>query len=134
MFIGEKLELLMKQNKTKGKELAKIIGVSTTTISCWRNGEKTPKIENIKKIAEFYNVPIEYLTSDRDFKETKKYNITDIKNNNNVAIGEKAKISTLDIDELEPIDITILGLVKKMDLEEKAEIIKYICEKQKNKM
>ena len=124
----------MKQNKTKGKELAKIIGVSTTTISCWRNGEKTPKIENIKKIAEFYNVPIEYLTSDRDFKETKKYNITDIKNNNNVAIGEKAKISTLDIDELEPIDITILGLVKKMDLEEKAEIIKYICEKQKNKM
>ena len=120
------------KNKTSGIELAKITGVKPPTISSWRKGKKIPKIENIEKIATYYNVPIEYLTSEDNKEETKKYNITDIKNNNNVAIGEKAKI-ILGTEELEPIDITIIQLIKKMDLEEKAEIIKHICEKQKNK-
>lgn len=41
-------------------EVSKKTGVSTSTLTNWKYGRYTPKADKIKKIAEFFNKPIDY--------------------------------------------------------------------------
>lgn len=41
-------------------EVAKQTGVSTSTLTNWKYGRYVPKANKIKKIAEYFKVPIEY--------------------------------------------------------------------------
>ncbi|MBO6208398.1 MAG: helix-turn-helix transcriptional regulator [Lachnospiraceae bacterium] len=40
--------------------VAKETGISTATMSSWRNGVYTPKADKLLTIAEFFGVPLEY--------------------------------------------------------------------------
>lgn len=41
-------------------EVAKQTGVSTSTLTNWKYGRYTPKVNKLKKIADFFGKPIEY--------------------------------------------------------------------------
>ena len=40
-------------------QVAKKTGISTVTLSHWKSGLYTPKIDKVQKIAELFDVPIE---------------------------------------------------------------------------
>lgn len=61
MFHGARLEELRKDNNMKQEDLAKLLGVSTATISAYERGEMLPKVGNLIKIAEILNISIDYL-------------------------------------------------------------------------
>lgn len=42
-------------------DVAKATGIHRSTLSQWKNGKSTPKAVALKKIADFLNVPIEWL-------------------------------------------------------------------------
>lgn len=42
---------------TVGREL----GISTATLTGWKQGKYTPKMDKMMKIADFFNVPVSYL-------------------------------------------------------------------------
>lgn len=52
-------ELLVKNNKT-AYQVAKETGVSTATLSSWKNGHYTPKTDKLKLLADYFGVSIEY--------------------------------------------------------------------------
>ena len=52
-------DLLEKTNKTAYR-VAKDTGVSTATLSSWKKGEYTPKIDKLKVLADYFGVSIEY--------------------------------------------------------------------------
>ena len=52
---------LRKERKLTQAELAKILGVSASTVSMWENGERAPVHAMVKKIADFFNVDMDYL-------------------------------------------------------------------------
>lgn len=52
-------KLLDKSNKT-AYQVAQKTGVSTATLSNWKNGNYVPKIDKIKILADYFEVPIEY--------------------------------------------------------------------------
>lgn len=52
-------DLLAKTNKT-AYQVAKDTGVSTATLSSWKNGEYTPKVDKIKVLADYFGVDINY--------------------------------------------------------------------------
>lgn len=56
----EKFEKLLDDRKVTAYEVAKHSGVSTTTLSAWKKGEYTPKIDKLCKIADYFNVPVTY--------------------------------------------------------------------------
>ncbi|SHJ53876.1 Helix-turn-helix [Clostridium cavendishii DSM 21758] len=59
---GEKLKQKMEERKITGYEMERITGVSQTTISQIKKGERNnPKILTVKKIAEALDVRIEEL-------------------------------------------------------------------------
>lgn len=41
-------------------EVAKQTGISTATLTNWKYGRYTPKIDKIKKLASYFKKPIEY--------------------------------------------------------------------------
>ncbi len=57
----ERLEVLRKQKNLTQKQLAEDIEVSTTTISSYEKGYKSPSAAIVKKIAEKYDVSMDWL-------------------------------------------------------------------------
>ena len=52
-------DLLEKTNKTAYR-VAKDTGVSTATLSSWKKGEYTPKVDKLKVLADYFGVDINY--------------------------------------------------------------------------
>lgn len=51
--------LLDKTNKT-AYQVSKDTGISTATLSNWKNGNYTPKTDKLKILADYFGVSIEY--------------------------------------------------------------------------
>ena len=66
----EQLKLLRNQKHLSQAQLAKEIGVSSSTIAMWESGEREPKnYETLEIIADFFNVSLDYLI-DRDVPQS----------------------------------------------------------------
>ena len=61
------LRLLEKTNTTAGK-VAKATNINRSTFSHWKNGDYTPKIETLQKIADYFGVPVSYFYGDEEEK------------------------------------------------------------------
>ena len=67
--LSDSLKELLKENDMKQKELAEKIGVSPTIVNAYYNAEKIPSVEIVYKIAEVFNVSMDWLykrTENRD--------------------------------------------------------------------
>lgn len=61
MSFSKRLKFLRKESDLYQKELAEKIGVSRTTITQYENGAREPNYETLKKLANFFEVSIDYL-------------------------------------------------------------------------
>ena len=60
-------ENLLKMNKTTVYRVSKDTGIAASTLSDWKSGRSVPKLDKIKLIANYFDVPLEYmLTGDQD--------------------------------------------------------------------
>ena len=56
----EKFAKLLDETNKTAYQVSKDTGVSTATLSCWKKGEYTPKVDKLKILAEYFGVSIEY--------------------------------------------------------------------------
>lgn len=56
----EKIQKLLDKSNKTAYQVAQETGVSTATLSNWKNGNYVPKIDKIKILADYFEVPIEY--------------------------------------------------------------------------
>lgn len=61
-----KLKELREQRKISQNQLAKELNLNTVTYNNWETGKREPNIETLIKLADFYNVTLDYLVG-RDF-------------------------------------------------------------------
>ena len=61
--------------------VSKATGIAPATMSDWKNGRTEPKIDKLQKIAEYFNVSLEYLMTGKDTEKVsdsgKKYYFSD---------------------------------------------------------
>ena len=62
----QRLIKLRKQEKLNQRQLAKAIGVNQSAISLWERGARTPDIDTLLKIADFFKVSTDYLLGKQD--------------------------------------------------------------------
>ncbi len=67
----ERLSYCMEQHNLNGAELSALSGVTTATISRYRNGLRKPTIENLIQLAEALNVSVDYLLGLHDVPDDK---------------------------------------------------------------
>ena len=64
MKIDEKLKSLREDKKWSKAETARKLGISGGAYSNWEYGNKSPKVEHLKKLAILFDVPLSYLVDD----------------------------------------------------------------------
>lgn len=57
----EQIKILRKKHSITMKRLAEIIGVSEGAVSQYENGKRQPDYDTLKRIADYFNVSIDYL-------------------------------------------------------------------------
>lgn len=76
----EIFEQLCKEKGVTAYKVCKVTGITTATISNWKAGRYTPKQEKMQKIADFFGVSLEYLTTGKeDSKKESQLNSKDQK-------------------------------------------------------
>ena len=54
-------EALLAERGVTAYQVAKATGISTGSLSDWKNGRSSPKVEKLKKIADYFGVSVDYL-------------------------------------------------------------------------
>jgi len=67
---SKRLKKLRKKNKVTLEELAREIDITKTTISRYENEKRVPKMDTVKKIADYFNVTTDYLIGNTDEKKS----------------------------------------------------------------
>ena len=86
MSFGENLKKLRKRANLSQNELANLLGINQYNISFWEIGRSEPNIEQLIKLSEILNVPIDYLlgkdviltSNEEEFKTVTNHFIQDI--------------------------------------------------------
>ena len=66
MTFSENLAIRMKKNCETNYALAKEIGVAQSTVANWLNGQSTPRLRHIGKLAEHYGCDVAELGLSED--------------------------------------------------------------------
>lgn len=61
-----KYEALRNARNVTDYEVYKQTNVPTSTLTNWKKGRYTPKIDKIKKLADYFGVPIEYFLENKE--------------------------------------------------------------------
>lgn len=69
-------ELLQTHEVTPYK-VSKETGVSQSTLSDWKRGISTPKQDKLQKIADYFNVSLEYLMTGEEKEGSERYYLND---------------------------------------------------------
>lgn len=73
----EVFEKLLKANGVTAYRVGKETGISTATLTQWKKGVSTPKQDKLQKIADYFNVSLEYLMTGEEKEGGEKYYLND---------------------------------------------------------
>lgn len=59
-YLYDKFEKMLEERGVSAYEVAKQTGIAGTTLSAWKNGKYTPKIDKLCKIANYFGIPVTY--------------------------------------------------------------------------
>ena len=59
-----KFERLLAERGVTAYQVAKETGISTATLTQWKQGLYTPKVDKIMRIADYFGVPLEYFVKE----------------------------------------------------------------------
>lgn len=125
MFWENYVELCIKNN-TSPNAVAKAIGISSASVTYWKNGSK-PRDTALKKIANYFDVSTDYLLGrTTTINEINSHN--NISGNNNI-IGNGYNTGDNLLTEQET---ALVSIFKSLDVINQAKLLTYAAELQKN--
>lgn len=66
MFSYEKFEKLCNEKNVTAYQVSNASGVATSTLSMWKQGKYTPKIDKIQKIANYFGVSLNEFMKEKE--------------------------------------------------------------------
>ena len=70
-------EQLLQKYGVSTYKVSKDTGIAQSVCSAWKNGISTPKQDKIQKIADYFNVSVDYLMTGKEKEGGEKYYIND---------------------------------------------------------
>lgn len=64
IFFGKNIKYLRKKRKLGQQQLANILDVPQSTLACWEKGIRTPKLEKVIDVANYFNVDLSIIYKD----------------------------------------------------------------------
>lgn len=69
----EVYEQLLQKHGTTNYKVAKETGIAQSVLSAWKNGISTPKQDKLQKIADYFNVSVDFLMTGKESDATGYY-------------------------------------------------------------
>ena len=66
ILVAQRIKDLMKSEKLTQMQLAHALEVGQSSISDWLNSKSEPSIENLWKLADFFDVSVDYLIGTKE--------------------------------------------------------------------
>lgn len=63
-IVWERIESLIKREDISAYKLGKDTGISTASLTDWKKGRSSPKLDKLKTIADYFGVSVYYLTGE----------------------------------------------------------------------
>jgi transcriptional regulator with XRE-family HTH domain len=73
----QKLSELMSKNNITAYKINKDVGISKTLVSDYQKGFKKPTIDNLVKVADYFNVSVDYLLGRDEIKKSSTEQVED---------------------------------------------------------
>jgi len=115
-----RLKELREEKNISRSDLAEILGVSVQTIANYENGHREPNFDTLLKIADFFNVTVDYLIGNSNFRTREeefrgknfyeKYKLDDVIDDSMDA-ESKAIIGNILVNNVEPLIKNISGVL-----------------------
>ncbi|MBQ7307141.1 MAG: helix-turn-helix domain-containing protein [Clostridia bacterium] len=94
-IINFRLKELRKMKNLTQAKLAELLNISRSTIAMYETGASEPDLNTLNKIANYFNVTLDYLLDREVIKDNNIYSNKNIENFNNNYLGEKIKFLRL---------------------------------------
>ena len=69
---------LLRESGLRASDVSKATGIPPSTFTDWKTGRSRPKQEKLEKLAEFFNVSVDYLLGRNESEEKEKKEDDDI--------------------------------------------------------
>ena len=130
----EKFEKLLREKGVTPYRVHKETGISTATLSDWKNGKSQPTRDKIEKICEYFGVPSSYFygdesTAELTTRDTKE--ITEMLNNMETLLKQDGLMFDGDPASPEAIDSILSAMKIGMEMAKKKNKEKYTPKKYK---
>lgn len=73
---------LLDKKGVKNSDVSRATGISNMSLSDWKRGKTTPKLDKMQKIADYFNVSVDYLMTGKTSEFSKEMALTDVKLSN----------------------------------------------------
>lgn len=102
----ERFLQLLEENGITAYKVSKDTGIATSTLSDWKNGRSVPKQDKLSKIAEYFNVSIDWLLGNSEFRSLpEEYELSlDVQRNEDFTKRDKRDIARTMNFMLEQLD------------------------------
>lgn len=84
----ERFALLLAENNVTPYRVSKDTGIATATLSDWKNGRSTPKNDKLQKIADYFNVSLDWLTGNSDYRNVQDLIKSESNDNGHLAFSK----------------------------------------------
>ncbi|MGG5333746.1 helix-turn-helix domain-containing protein [Enterococcus sp. AZ163] len=109
-MLGDRIKLLRQKNNLTQKELATKLKLSHQTIGSWERDRTEPSAEHLKKLAQIFDVSVDYLVGYKIDIISKDRNYTRYRKD----ILKKIDDSTISDEEMKEI-LTFIDFIKHRD-------------------
>ncbi len=96
MDFAESFKKIREENKLSQEDLAKKLSVAQSTIGMWESGKRTPKLDDIKKMARVLNITVNRLLGQDNAPSEKKIEI--VKNEIYIDGTKVSDLEATDVD------------------------------------
>lgn len=116
----EIFERLLQKHNLSAYKVSKATGVTQSTLSDWKRGRSTPKTDTMQKLADFFDVSVDYMMG----RESEEPNAVD-KENNPIVLDDEA-LELLEELKERPEMKTLFSVSKKATKDDILKAIKII--------
>lgn len=109
LVMYEIFEQLLQRYGVTAYKVSKETGITQSTLSDWKRGRSAPKTENMKKIADYFGVTIDYLLSGENESKEKKSPYSDLQGIY-LSYAKEAQDNGIDPDDIKLALETIIKL------------------------
>ena len=98
-MLNEKLKKLRKNKRKSQKQIADMLGITQTAYSRYEVGISEPNIETLLKLADYFNVDLDYLMRNDETKSNENNIDNELQPNQIITIGRSGKKEIYELDE-----------------------------------